>query len=364
LTGIFRWLTVYFGSKAQRWICGTGPRGVVAFRARALMAWQAFWFDKNWTLQKLNYPGRSLPAAPVFIVGLWRSGTTYLHELLADHPAFYTPQTWQCFGVSSFLTTGLPSRSRAIERRMDHHIISTISPQEDEFALMALGIPSAYLGFFRPDVLDQLHYVLSPDYWLKEAGYAWGDEWLRFLQMLPHAPNQRLLLKSPNHLFRMPSLAGMFPDAKWIYIFRDTDVCLESNRKMWHSMFKEYAVTMRPPASMDSFLQSACVGAAAALEWATNHCKEGDLMTIDLRELSDAPIDTLVRLSDFLGIAAGHDWTKAVSRLAPAPSARRGTTRICFNSPGLQASADRLKSSHAKLSMVFGAPVPRISKEW
>jgi hypothetical protein len=258
------------GSKAQRWICGAGSSGSVAFRQRALMAWHAFWFVKNWALQKLNYPSLPLVIDPVFIIGLWRTGTTYLHELLADHPAFYTPQTWQCLGVSNFLTRGFPSRNRSVERPMDHHIISTTSPQEDEFALMALGVSSAYLGFFRPDTLDQLYYVLSPDYWLFEAGDNWGDEWLRFIQMLPHEPKQGLLLKSPNHLFRMPALARMFPNAKCVYIYRDTDACLESNRKMWHAMFNEHAVTVRSPASVDSFLQSACIGAVAALEWAAS----------------------------------------------------------------------------------------------
>jgi len=338
------------GSKAQRWICGTGSSGAVAFRERALMAWQAFWFDKNWALQKLNYPSLPLAADPVFIVGLWRSGTTYLHELMADHPAFYTPQTWQCFGVSNFLTTGIPSRNQAVERPMDHHIISTTSPQEDEFALMALGVPSAYLGFFRPDALDQLHYVLNPDYWLQEAGDNWGDEWLRFLQMLPHEPNQRLLLKSPSHLFRMPALVRMFPNAKWIYIYRDTDACLESNRKMWRAMFNEHAVTARPPASVDSFLQSACIGAVAVLEWAASQDRGVDLMAIDLRELSEAPVDTLVRLSDFLGIAAGHDWTPTVSRLVPHISCQRPVDAIGSKIPRLQASAELLKNMHAQLT--------------
>jgi hypothetical protein len=318
------------------------------------MAWKAFWFDKNWALQKLNFPSLPLESDPVFLVGLWRSGTTYLHELLASHPTFYTPQTWQCFGASNFLTTGKPLRDQIVTRPMDHHVISNTSPQEDEFALMSLGIPSAYLGFFRPDLLDQLHYVLNPDFWLQEAGDNWGDEWLRFLQLLPHEPNQRLLLKSPNHLFRLPALTRMFPNAKWIYIFRDTDACLDSNRKMWQAMFDEYAVTLRSPASIDSFLQSACIGADNTLEWAMNHSENLDFISISLQELSQSPLDTLARLSDFLGIASGHDWTTALSRLAPPATSPSSINVTSSKTKELEASVEMLRNRHSQMKVLLG----------
>jgi hypothetical protein len=77
-------------------------------------------------------------------------------------------------------------------------------------------------------------------------------------------------------------------------------------------------------------------------------------MTIDLRELSEAPVDMLNRLSDFLGIAAGHDWETVVSRFATATLGQSPADAISSKIPGLQVSAELLKNRHAKFSVVFG----------
>src|SRR5690606_26021376 len=44
--------------------------------------------------------------APVFIVGHWRSGTTYLHELLATDQRFIAPTSLECFATDHFLRWG------------------------------------------------------------------------------------------------------------------------------------------------------------------------------------------------------------------------------------------------------------------
>ena len=46
--------------------------------------------------------------APVFILGHWRSGTTFLHELMAqDADQFRTPNTYQVTNPYTFLSTCL-----------------------------------------------------------------------------------------------------------------------------------------------------------------------------------------------------------------------------------------------------------------
>jgi hypothetical protein len=43
--------------------------------------------------------------APVFILGHYRSGTTYLHELLAADPRFTLPNRFETFNPRTFLLT-------------------------------------------------------------------------------------------------------------------------------------------------------------------------------------------------------------------------------------------------------------------
>jgi len=78
----------------------------------------------------------ALVGPPVFIVGHWRSGTTYLHELLSCDERFATPTTFQCFAANHFLLTEawlpklvwflMPSR-----RPMDNVRTAWDSPQDD-----------------------------------------------------------------------------------------------------------------------------------------------------------------------------------------------------------------------------------------
>src|SRR6516162_399987 len=42
---------------------------------------------------------------PLFILGIWRSGTTHLHNLLAQDDRFAYPTTYQVFYPRTFLTT-------------------------------------------------------------------------------------------------------------------------------------------------------------------------------------------------------------------------------------------------------------------
>ena len=88
--------------------------------------------------------------APLFIIGHWRTGTTLLHELLILDPRHTFPTTYECLAPHHFLLTEkwlarlftflLPSR-----RPMDNMAVGFDRPQEDEFALAILGLPSPYV---------------------------------------------------------------------------------------------------------------------------------------------------------------------------------------------------------------------------
>ena len=43
---------------------------------------------------------------PVFIIGHWRSGTTYLHQLMVMDKRFAYPNTYDCMAPSHTLLTG------------------------------------------------------------------------------------------------------------------------------------------------------------------------------------------------------------------------------------------------------------------
>ena len=138
------------GRDALAWVQQGGRPTRAGWSRKLLLQWQSFWFERNLTLQNQLPAALPLHRDPLFILGLWRSGTTYLHDLLGACPGMDYPATWQCMSPASFRLQAPPDKGKEFQRPMDGMTIDNLSPQEDEFALLALGVPSVYRGFFDP----------------------------------------------------------------------------------------------------------------------------------------------------------------------------------------------------------------------
>jgi len=182
-----------------------------------------------------------LPAPPVFIVGHWRSGTTYLHELMALDERFASPTTYQCFAPKHFLLTEwfvVPYMGWLVpkQRPMDNMAAGWDRPQEDEFALLTLNAPTPY---FRMAFSND-----SPPYmeFLNMQGVSEQDltrfekAIVGFARLITYRYNKRLLFKSPPHTGRIGTLARLFPGAKFIHITRDPYAIFPSTQKLWESL--------------------------------------------------------------------------------------------------------------------------------
>lgn len=182
-----------------------------------------------------------LDQPPLFILGHWRAGTTFLHELLIRDPAHTYPTTYQCFAPHHFLLTErwvtpwteflLPAR-----RPMDNMATGWNRPQEDEFALLNLGVPSPYLSMLFPNRGEAYPEYLS----LRELPEAqrrrWRGELLQFLKRLALDDPRRVVIKSPAHTARVRTLLEMFPDAKFVHLARDPHALFSSTVSLWRSL--------------------------------------------------------------------------------------------------------------------------------
>ncbi len=183
---------------------------------------------------------------PLFILGHWRSGTTHLHNLLAqDDGNFAYANTYQVVNPHTFLTTEEANTRRFAwmvpdKRPMDNMVLSFQSPQEDEFAPLLISLLSPYLGVSFPRRDD--HYNRFLTFHEASAGEVerWKDAFLWFLKKLTFKYNRTLLLKSPPHTARIRTLLEMFPDAKFVHIHRHPAEVFQSFRHyydtaMWHT---------------------------------------------------------------------------------------------------------------------------------
>lgn len=197
-------------------------------------------------VQKLTYGSKIAKTEPehdpVFIVGHWRSGTTMLHELLMRDEQFTCPDTFACFTPEFFLVSKwfvttilkLPNK-----RPMDNMKFGWETPQEDEFALCAMGIPSPYLHLAFPNNMkwegryESLQKYLDLSNLTEKEMNRWkkGLHW--FVKALTVRDPRRLAMKSPTHTARIRVLREMYPNAKFIHISRNPYTLYASTVNLW-----------------------------------------------------------------------------------------------------------------------------------
>ncbi len=186
---------------------------------------------------------------PVFIVGHWRSGTTYLHELLELDSRFATPTTYQCFAPRHFLLTEWMMKTFGgwllpRHRPMDNVTAGWTRPQEDEFALLTLAAPTPYerMAFCNdpPPFMEFLDMEGCDPGDLQKFEKALRD----FVLTITFATNKRVLLKSPPHTGRIAFLSRLFPGAKFIHIVRDPSALFPSTVRLWKSLDEAQGLQM------------------------------------------------------------------------------------------------------------------------
>jgi hypothetical protein len=188
-----------------------------------------------------------IPHHPVFVIGHWRTGTTLLHELLIRDDRFAYPDTYACMEPNhTLLTEGLVKRYLSFlmpERRpMDNMAAGWDRPQEDEFALCMLGLPSTYTDVAFPNRPPTYPGALDLSGLTPAELARWKRTFRHFLQMLTFRDPRRLVLKSPPHTARVPVLLEMFPDARFVHIVRDPYVVFPSTVNLWTSLGRKHGL--------------------------------------------------------------------------------------------------------------------------
>lgn len=178
---------------------------------------------------------------PLFVLGHWRTGTTLLHELLILDPNHSCPETHACLlphhallserFFKRFLNFLMPGK-----RPMDNMALGWERPQEDEFALALLGLPSPYVDIAFPNQQSNAKKTLDFRGLSEKELKRWKKGFISFIRMLTFRDSRRLVLKSPTHTARISILLELFPDAKFINITRDPYVLFPSTVNLWTSM--------------------------------------------------------------------------------------------------------------------------------
>ncbi len=202
-------------------------------------------WQRLWSGRRADRIG--IDEAPFFVIGHWRAGTTLLHELLALDERHTAPTTYQCFVPNHFLISEdfaqrwlnflLPSR-----RPMDNMPVGWDRPQEDEFALCNMGLPSPYLTIAFPNHPPQDLEYLTLEGLPPEDLERWKAGLLRFLRQITLATGRRIVLKSPPHTCRIRVLLEIFPEARFVHIVRNPFALFLSTVNLWKTLYRTHGL--------------------------------------------------------------------------------------------------------------------------
>jgi len=161
---------------------------------------------------------------PLFIVGLPRSGTTLLHTLLAVDPEHRVPLTWEV------MTPSPPTRDnekRRIQRAISScNCFNWLAPTFRHVHPVGAQLPQECVSLMAPtfmsDQFDAMYYVPSYRAWFFHQDLRPPYEYhRRFLQHLQFRRNgRRWVLKAPTHMFALPTLLAVYPDALFVQTHR------------------------------------------------------------------------------------------------------------------------------------------------
>ena len=203
---------------------------IIVFKAGPFHLWENLKFGRK--LKKFNFE-----KSPIFIIGHWRSGTTLLHNILCQDPeAGYLTTYHSVFPnnlgskaiFKNFMKWNMPSK-----RPSDNVRLHIDYPQEDEFAV-ANSFPNAYYNFFYfPE--NYLQFLT------KTSQQEVRDKWKKTFQKVimkatMNTKGKRAVIKNPVNTFRVKELIELYPDARFIFIYRNPITVFMSSYKFFKAL--------------------------------------------------------------------------------------------------------------------------------
>ncbi|MFZ0451757.1 MAG: sulfotransferase [Desulfatiglandaceae bacterium] len=216
-------------------------------------------------LDELFFPGyrKITVGKPVFVVGVPRSGTTFLHHVLAKDEQFTTFRTWECLFAPSVIERKIYLGLSQVHNRLgrpfgwllkglekhvlggldDIHAMTLDAPEEDYFVFMPiLACFILIVPFFYTESIWRMAFF-DRDMPVRRKQWIMAY-YKRCLQkhLYVHGPNKRLLSKNPSFSSLVGSLNRTFPDCHFLCCVRDPLKTLPSQLSSLQSGLKLFGI--------------------------------------------------------------------------------------------------------------------------
>lgn len=245
---------------------------------------------------------------PVFITGMTRTGTSFMHNLLGQHPKLRAPDLWELMAPAT-------TRRDPETRLQLMHAAEAFTTNYYECAPKLLAVH--YWHALRPDedhrltaptfksMAFELRYnVSSYGEWLKTQDQYDAYDYHKYLMqhILWRVPTETLVQKDPFHLWRPDALVRTYPDARLIYMHRRPGVTIPSTC----SLTEIIRLSRSDQVDRPSLGKLWVTRFAEMLELMSRAEKttlaNTPIFNVNYERLMKAPIDVLGEICDFLGL--------------------------------------------------------------
>ncbi len=284
--------------------------------------------------------------APLFVLGLPRTGTTLLQRLLAQDPAHRALTPWEMsnpipppepgFHGARARIAAAERKSRIVNyvvpelRRMHEH--SGGSPEEcfwlmandlhGNWLTVAATVPSYTAWFYQQDLTDL---------------YRIHRQWLQVLssRWMP----QRWLLKAPLHVYGLEWLLATYPDARVVWTHRDPLAVIPSLASLHFNIRAAFSPAVDAAAVGRETLEELSTwlrrGERARADLAAS---DGRIVDVRYDRLVADPMREVRRIYDAFGIALGDEAEQRMRDfIAANPKDKHGPHRYALAEFGLTA---------------------------
>jgi hypothetical protein len=279
---------------------------------------------------------------PVVITGFFRTGTTFLHNVLAADPNNRVAQAWELSyplgrlgdplgdvawrRAQAKFTFGF-NQAAIPDQGVAHHV--TPDSYEEDFFLLEndMALLTFWIGFaayeYAHDMLD----------WDMTEPYEFHKLQLKILNAQKSA--KRWVLKCPWHIWNMDALMTVYPDAQIIFTHRDITKALASHCSLSAKMASKLKRSLDVKELGSFWLEYARIGLDRAMK-SREKIPESQLYDVRLKDMMASPMTVLRDIYSHFDLEFTEETAGVLeARIAEKPTSQEGEHEYSIEEFGL-----------------------------
>jgi len=272
----------------------------------------------NETLTRFPQIQEQAITKPIFVTGWYRTGTTYLHNLLASHPKLKAPLYWELRTPYPDTESGQINERKIIrELNLINRIHAYLAPGFSTAHAMYAEKPEECLHLFENALSGTTAFVIS-----EAKSYAWWllnqdmhDSYAFYklqLQLLNwQRPGHPWVLKWPYHLWHLDTLLDVFPDATIIHIHRDPCEAIPSVCSLSALARSSFVESIDTTALGKFWLEYSSAGLQRGLQ-ARKRIAQNQIIDVRYTDLKTNPKAVMQKILQKMDLERDEDWINSI----------------------------------------------------